>query len=101
MSTDYLGHNDYLRPALADIRGLFWQGLPAATRCPLKAAGVYFVIAQVGCSASDFTDALVLRRRLTTKQASLEHVRQRIDLALASEERARWSRIAMIVQSLP
>jgi len=101
LSNDYLGHSDYLRPALADIRGLLWQRLGLAKRCILTSTGVYYLIAQSGCSVSDFTDALVLMRRLRTKQASLDYIEQSIALALANEESARWSRIETIIRSLP
>ena len=98
--SDFLGHNDYMRVALADLRSQIWLGVPIGRRCVLGAAGAYFSFRAAHCTVADFTEALTALRRLPRTRA-LGYIDERLALAPGSAERERWNRIKAIIVGLP
>lgn len=99
LSRDYLGHSDYLRGALIDLRSVMWSQVPADRRCILRPTRSYYAFQGASCALSDYSDALVTVRRLGSKERALQFAAANSQVAVSEGEARRWTRVQRLIES--
>lgn len=94
---DWLGHDDFMRSGLTDMRAVLWAGMPIKSRCYLKPSAGYYYFLPSQCELPAFADALAVRRAAPSRIDALAKAQEKIVGATSPSEQAHWSAVRRLI----
>lgn len=99
LTADPLGHDDFIRSALTDMRALIWMDFPVTRRCFLSQQAGYHRFTDASCHLAAFADAAALWRRSENPNQAINLARRKMNDSGLAAQKTHWTEVKLLLEA--